>query len=144
MNLCGVPTQGGHGTPVPRFGPPLRDIASEAVRKVYNHGAGKARGKYENEREGLARRFRIQYGSAGIGADGEGQGNVQPIFVGAFDTLAALRSNIAGLAVLAALSGLGAVVGRTDDAGTAWLQGTALGAALWMAWRYVTHYLPTR
>src|SRR3546814_16050498 len=63
MNLGGVPTQGGHGTPVPRFGPPLRDIASEAVRKVYNHGAGKARGKYENEREALARRFRIQYGS---------------------------------------------------------------------------------
>src|SRR3546814_5810460 len=91
MNLCGVPTQGGHGTPVPRFGPPLRDIASEAVRKVYNHGAGKARGKYENEREALARRFRIQYGSEGIGADGEGQGNVQPIFVGAFDTVAALR-----------------------------------------------------
>src|SRR3546814_489574 len=67
MNLCGVPTQGGHGTPVPRFGPPLRDIASEAVRKVYNHGAGKARGKYENEREALARRFRIQYGSEEIG-----------------------------------------------------------------------------
>src|SRR3546814_20676793 len=105
MNLCGVPTQGGHGTPVPRFGPPLRDIASEAVRKVYNHGAGKARGKYENEREALARRFRIQYGSEGIGADGEGQGNVQTIFVGAFDTVAALRSNIAGLVVLHALSG---------------------------------------
>src|SRR3546814_18695174 len=92
MNLGGVPTQGGQGTPLPRLGPPLRDIASEAVRKVYNHGAGKARGKYENEREALAHRFRIQYGSEGIGADGEGQGNVQPIFVGAFDKVAALRS----------------------------------------------------
>src|SRR3546814_4918017 len=117
MNLGGVPTQGGQGTPLPRLGPPLRDIASEAVRKVYNHGAGKARGKYENEREALARRFRIQYGSEGIGADGEGQGNVQPIFVGAFDTVAALRSNIAGLVVLAALAGLGAVGAWIGDAG---------------------------
>src|SRR3546814_2718268 len=122
MNLCGVPTQGGHGTPVPRFGPPLRDIAPEAVRKVYNHGAGKARGKYENEREALARRFRIQYGSEGIGADGEGQGNVQPIFVGAFDTVAALCSNIAGLVVLAALAGLGAVGAWIGDAGPWWLR----------------------
>lgn len=45
MNLCGVPTHGGNGRPLPRFGPPLRAIAAEAVRKVYNHGAGSARGK---------------------------------------------------------------------------------------------------
>src|SRR3546814_12435846 len=69
----------------------------------------------------LARRFRIQYGSEGIGADGEGQGNVQPIFVGAFDTVAALRSNSAGLVVPAALAGLGAQGAWIGADGPWWL-----------------------
>src|SRR3546814_15234499 len=90
------------------------------------------------------RRFRIQYGSEGIGADGEGQGNVQTIFVGAFDTVAALRSNIAGLVVLAALAGLGAVGAWIGDAGPWWLKVTALGVAIWLAWRFVRDYLPLR
>ena len=82
LNLCGVPTKGADGGPVPRYGPKLRKIAGDAVRYVYNHGAGWQRGRYEAEREEKARRFRVKYASEGTGADGEGQGNVQPHFVG--------------------------------------------------------------
>ncbi|MFG6510920.1 MULTISPECIES: phospholipase effector Tle1 domain-containing protein [unclassified Sulfitobacter] len=45
MNLCGVPTQMPDGSPVPRYGPGLRKIAKDAVKFVYNHGAGKPRGQ---------------------------------------------------------------------------------------------------
>lgn len=95
LNLCGVPTRGVAGRPVPRFGPELRAIASEGVRNVYNHGAGAKRERYESERETLATRFRNKFGSQGVGLDGEGQGNVQPDFVGVFDTVAALGSRTA-------------------------------------------------
>lgn len=95
MNLCGVPTRDPEGGTVPRFGPELRAIAREAVIKVYNHGAGIDRATYEDEREILASRFRAKYGSEGSGAEGEGQGNVQPYFVGVFDTVAALGSRMA-------------------------------------------------
>ena len=97
LNLCGVPTRSATGGPVPRYGPELRAIATEAVRKVYNHGAGSSRQLFEEERENLAARFRRKYGSEGVGASGEGQGNVQPYFVGVFDTVAALGSRAATL-----------------------------------------------
>lgn len=95
LNLCGVPARDADGGPVPRFGPKLRKIATDAVRYVYNHGAGAKRDKYETEREEKARRFRVRHGSDGKGADGESQGNVQPTFVGVFDTVAALGSRTA-------------------------------------------------
>lgn len=95
LNLCGVPTKGPDGGLVPRYGPKLRRIASDAVRYVYNHGAGAKRDLYEEEREEKARRFRAKYGSEGVGAGGEPQGNVQPIFIGVFDTVAALGSRSA-------------------------------------------------
>ncbi|BCJ92159.1 hypothetical protein IZ6_28940 [Terrihabitans soli] len=100
MNLCGVPTTNGAGGPVPRYGPALRKIANDAVRYVYNHGAGSRRDQYEEEREKKAARFRTKYGSAGAGADGEAQGNVQPTFIGVFDTVAALGSRSASLLAL--------------------------------------------
>jgi uncharacterized protein (DUF2235 family) len=100
MNLCGVPTTDGTGSPVPRYGPKLRKIATDAVRFVYNHGAGAKRDRYEDEREEKARRFREKYGSEGAGADGEPQGNVQPFFIGVFDTVAALGSRSASVAAL--------------------------------------------
>lgn len=92
MNLCGVPTRDADGGLVPRYGPKLRKIASDAVRYVYNHGAGSKRATYEGEREEKARRFRAKYRSEGVGAEGESQGNVQPSFVGVFETVAALGS----------------------------------------------------
>lgn len=92
MNLCGVPTKTPDGGRVPRYGPELRKIASDAVLYVYEHGSGKSRGEYEDEREEKAKRFRNKYHSQGTGAEGEPQGNVQPSFIGAFDTVAALGS----------------------------------------------------
>lgn len=100
LNLCGVPTKAADGGPVPRFGPPLRKIARDAVKFVYNHGAGKPRKRYEEERELKADRFRKKYGSEGIGLGGEGQGNVQPTFIGVFDTVAALGSRSATILAL--------------------------------------------
>lgn len=102
LNLCGVPTHERDGGPLPRYGPALRKIASDAVRYVYNHGAGRKRDRYEDEREAKATRFRRKYGSEGTGADDEGQGNVQPTFVGVFDTVAALGNRTATFALVAA------------------------------------------
>lgn len=110
LNLCGVPTHDADGGPVPRYGPELRTIASEAVRKVYNHGAGAKRDRYETEREILAARFRAKFASEGTGSEGEGQGNVQPDFVGVFDTVAALGSRTAAVI---ALTGMLLLVGLT-------------------------------
>jgi hypothetical protein len=112
MNLCGVPRRGEDGGPVPTYGPELRKIASDAVKYVYNHGAGAKRSNYEAERETKAARFRAKYDSEGKGVGGEPQGQVQPTFIGVFETVAALGSRSAtllaifGFAVLVALTWL--------------------------------------
>ena len=94
MNLCGVPTTMPDGSAVPRHGPKLRKIASDAVKYVYNHGAGHKRSRYEDEREEKARRFRNKYGSNADGDKATEQGNVQPTFIGVFDTVAALGNKM--------------------------------------------------
>lgn len=86
LNLCGVPTTDGMGGSLPRAGLRLRAIAKEAVIKVYSHGAGWPRGKYEDEREELARRFRAKYGAG----DDPDRADVVPHFIGVFDAVAAL------------------------------------------------------
>lgn len=85
LNLCGVPTHDAAKESLPRSGSALRAIAEEAVNKVYDHGAGKPRGDYEDEREELARRFRQKYGSGDDKA-----AEVHPYFIGVFDAVAAL------------------------------------------------------
>ena len=86
INLCGVPTTDGSGNPLPRAGRKLRAIAKEAVTKVYGHGAGYARDKFEAEREEIGRNFRSKY-EAGNNPD---RGDVVPEFIGVFDSVAAL------------------------------------------------------
>jgi uncharacterized protein (DUF2235 family) len=122
MNLCGVPRHGGDGKPLPTGGVALRKIAEEAVYRVYEHGSGRDRGRFEPEREELARRFRLKYGSEGRGANGESQGNVAPTFIGVFDTVAALGTVIVKrvLFVLAALSSILAIAAWASDLGLAW------------------------
>ena len=93
MNLCGIPVHDTDGNTVPKFGKALRSIAEEAVYKVYEHGNSKERKVYHAEREEQARRFRKKYGSEGRGKHGEAQGNIQPYFIGVFDTVAALGLN---------------------------------------------------
>src|SRR5258706_12859705 len=85
MNLCGIPTRSPDGGCLPRCGKDLRAIADEAVRSVYEHGAGRERAKFEPEREEVARWFKSRYGS-----DLGGKANVAPYFIGVFDTVAAL------------------------------------------------------
>ncbi|RED12339.1 T6SS phospholipase effector Tle1-like catalytic domain-containing protein [Parasphingopyxis lamellibrachiae] len=94
MNLCGVPTEMPDGSLVPSAGPKLRKIAEDAVRYVYNHGAGYPRGHetYAAQREEKGKRFRAKYKSAPTGGKPDVQGNVQPDFIGVFDTVAALGS----------------------------------------------------
>lgn len=85
LNLCGVPKHDMGGGPLPRSGSALRRVAEEAVRQVYDHGAGKPREEYEDEREELARRFRRKYGSGD-----DRTADVHPYFIGLFDAVAAL------------------------------------------------------
>ncbi len=94
MNLCGIPTQMSDGAPIPKSGNGLRKIASDAVLYVYNHGAGKPRGQepYFSQREELGKRFRKKYKSIVPDSDEDVQGNVQPDFIGVFDTVAALSN----------------------------------------------------
>jgi uncharacterized protein (DUF2235 family) len=86
--LCGIPTRLGNA-PLPRFRKANRDIAEEALLTVLEHGAGHPRGKYEDERLELARRFREKYGSHRPTSEVD-RSNVAPYFVGVFDTVAAL------------------------------------------------------
>lgn len=109
MNLCGVPVKDTDGNPIPRHGSRLRAIADEAVHTVYEHGAGRARDEFEDEREEQARRFRVKYSTQDDPIKNE-RGNVVPYFIGVFDTVAALgstgikKAGIIGLAVLGALA----------------------------------------
>ncbi|MEI2433130.1 DUF2235 domain-containing protein [Lysobacter yananisis] len=86
LNLCGVPTGDGRGGPLPRAGRALRAIAEEAVTRVYEHGAGHPRERFESQREAIARRFRRKYAAG----DDPHRGDVHPEFVGVFDAVAAL------------------------------------------------------
>lgn len=94
MNLCGVPTKLPDGAAMPRSGPRVRKIAIEAVKSVYSHGTGKPRAKtpYLEQREEKGRRFRIKYGSSRTDGSENLRGNVEPHFVGVFDTVAALQN----------------------------------------------------
>ncbi|WP_187430867.1 hypothetical protein ROLI_015900 [Roseobacter fucihabitans] len=132
MNLCGIPTAMPDGTPVPRHGDRLRKIASDAVNFVYNHGNGFSRGQepYFSRREELGRRFRRKYASFIPGAAEDVQGNVQPHFIGVFDTVAALGN---GIVLAAALSGIVVLVLALIGvilAGLHWGGVGVLGAAL--------------
>ncbi|WP_274628515.1 DUF2235 domain-containing protein [Arvimicrobium flavum] len=106
LNLCGVPTRMPDGSAIPRYGAACRAIAEEAVHRVYEHGAGRPRREFEEEREEKARRFRDKYGSV---SEHPKRGNVAPYFIGVFDTVAALGvSGFKRLAYLTGLLGVGA------------------------------------
>lgn len=131
LNLCGVPMTDGAGGPRPRTGRELRDIASEAVLKVYGHGAGWPRAYFEAEREALARAFRLKYQSG----DHPDRADVHPEFIGVFDAVAALgltgpeRLAVFGLAAIAAavaFAGLGAIA----DAWLGWSWAKVAAGAL--------------
>ena len=106
LNLCGVPTKGENGAPLPRRGPAARAIAVEAVKQVYEHGAGRDRAAFEPEREEQGRRFRQKYSS-----DLGGDANVVPYFIGVFDTVASLGAS--GMRQIFLRIGLGLLITAT-------------------------------
>ncbi|HMO74430.1 MAG TPA: DUF2235 domain-containing protein [Sphingopyxis sp.] len=139
--LCGVPTRESDGSPLRRFRASTRAIAVEAVSRVYEHGAGYPLASFENERNELARRFRLRYASGGEAAP-----NADPYFIGVFDTVAALGTSGFRRLLLILLVALLAIAAATAAAlplallsGLAWsgIAGTlALAAALLVPLRF--------
>ncbi|SEK66120.1 Uncharacterized protein, PA2063/DUF2235 family [Roseovarius nanhaiticus] len=149
MNLCGIPARMPDGSLVPRHGPRLRKIASDAVNYVYNHGNGYSRGRepYYSRREELGRRFRRKYSSFVPDADEDVQGNVQPTFIGVFDTVAALGNGQVTLAAGIAVTILLALFVAALWFGWSWylwgpllallgLIGFWYGRLKWSQWKY--------
>lgn len=149
MNLCGIPTKMPDGSRVPRFGPKLRKIASDAVNYVYNHGNGYPRGQepYYKRREELGRRFRQKYCSFVPNAEEDVQGNVQPTFIGVFDTVAALGNAKVSVALGGAAFTLVAIIVGMVLASVHWaIWGAVIlvlaavlywyGRLKWSQWKY--------
>ena len=88
LSLCGVPTTMADGqTPLFRDLGSTRKIAKEAVKKVYQHVSSARISAFVEQRKALALQFRQKYHS-----DVNGAANVNPYFIGVFDTVAALGS----------------------------------------------------
>ena len=96
LSFCGIPTTMADGkTPLFRDVNSTRKIAKEAVKQVYEHVGSPKDTAYLEQRKALAHRFRRKYGS-----DVNGAPNVNPFFIGVFDTVASLGSyGAAALAV---------------------------------------------
>ena len=125
LELCGVPTVGKDGQPLARRKPETRKIAEEAVKTVYEHGAGRPAGKFDGERQELARRFRKSYAAGDIE-----KSNVHPYFVGVFDTVASLGAR--GLVRFGLALGLVAgllIAGLVTAVVAKWV----LGTSVWIA-----------
>lgn len=138
---CGVPTRDGT-VELPRFRSRIREIAEKAVIRVYEHGAGHPRDKFEEERCELARRFREEFGSGT--AD---EANAAPYFIGAFDTVASLGAKgplqvvlevVIAVVVLAIASGTAAMLHWI--AGLGWFVALLISVAtvgLWALYSYL-------
>lgn len=87
LSFCGVPTQMSDGRSLLRSEAEIRKIAYEAVTKVYQHVSSPRDKEFLPQRQAIAARFRMNYGS-GAGANA----NTYPHFVGVFDTVAAIAS----------------------------------------------------
>lgn len=139
--LCGVPTKVPEGE-LPRFRQRVRQIADEAVVRVYEHGAGHKRIKFERERFELARRFRAKYGSGN-----DEQSNAAPYFIGVFDTVASLGAKgplkwflrVALLVItLAAIAIVSALLHEATALSWHWAMIIGAAAAIaFVAWRYL-------
>lgn len=117
LGLCGVPQRMPDGSPLLRDPKNVREMAIEAVRRVYRHGSGagvketcnpkeKARlmarkAKLEAQRQTLGQQFRVKYFSS----TPEQLSNAIPHFIGVWDTVAAVGlSPPAWVAIEAALT----------------------------------------
>jgi len=99
LSFCGIPTTMADGkTPLFRDVNSTRKIAKEAVKKVYAFVGSPKDTAYLEQRRELAFRFRKKYGS-----DVNGGPNVNPFFIGVFDTVASLGSYRVGTLTVGAL-----------------------------------------
>jgi uncharacterized protein (DUF2235 family) len=99
LSFCGIPTTMADGiTPLFRDANSTRKIAKEAVRKVYAYVGSPKDSAYLEQRRALALRFRKKYGS-----DANGAPNVNPFFIGVFDTVASLGSYRVGALAIGGL-----------------------------------------
>lgn len=99
LSFCGVPTTMADGkTPLFRDADSAKRIAKEAVKKVYQHVGSPKDKNFVEQRKALALRFRTKYGSEAK----DGGPNVNPYFIGVFDTVASLGSYLISAAMLAA------------------------------------------
>lgn len=102
LSLCGVPTTIDDGkTPLFRDVVSTRKIAKEAVKNIYQHVGSPRDTAYLEQRQALALQFRKKYGS-----DEKGAANVNPFFIGVFDTVAALGSTPLSVALVGAVVGI--------------------------------------
>ena len=95
LSLCGIPTTMPDGTPLLRDPDTLKNIANEAVKRVYRHGSGAADTDDQHltkrtmslkaQRSALGADFRQRFRSATGDAP-----NVVPHFIGVWDTVAAI------------------------------------------------------
>ena len=109
LSFCGIPTTMADGkTPLFRDVNSTRKIAKEAVKQVYEHVGSPKDTAYLEQRKALALRFRRKYGS-----DVSGTPNVNPFFIGAFDTVASLGSYRVAALALAGLLAILAIVSFT-------------------------------
>lgn len=94
LGFCGVPTQNKVDSPLYRDEKTIKRIASEAVKKVYQHTESRQEINTDRQREllmqrsMLADRFREKYRSAD--PNEARKSNAYPYFIGAFDTVASL------------------------------------------------------
>ena len=140
LSFCGVPTTMADGrTPLYRDQGTARKIAKEAVRRVYQHVSSPKDTPYLEQRKALALQFRQKYNS-----DVNGTPNVNPFFIGAFDTVAALGSYLLSGALVVALAALIAIVSYAQSflGFSFWLSfGILAGLSAFIAavWYGVTH-----
>jgi uncharacterized protein (DUF2235 family) len=96
LSFCGIPTTMADGkTPLFRDVNSTRKIAKEAVMNVYAFVGSPKDTAYLEQRRTLALRFRKKYG-----CDINGGPNVNPFFIGVFDTVASLGSYRVGVLAL--------------------------------------------
>lgn len=140
LGLCGVPTRMPDGSVLKRDPASTRAIATEAVKKVYQHVSSPKDERYLGQRRALAARFRARYGS-----DENGAPNAVPYFIGVFDTVAALGSPgllmlLAGF-TLAAIVGASALLSLVALSFWTWLVILLGGAAMTIGAAYLKTYL---
>lgn len=106
LSFCGIPTtMADRKTLLFRDVNSTRKIAKEAVKQVYEHVGSPKDAAYLEQRKALALRFRRKYGS-----DLSGGPNVNPFFIGVFDTVASLGSYRVAILAVAGLLALIAIV----------------------------------